>query len=110
LASSTYYWTSAELKTNNTPSEGWNWLSTKEDFEYPAVKGTQKVALKAESTNELAKKIVEGKCLVWRLNKTDSKSDMVIRPMKCNNPFFFYCYKKLPALKTPVSIGKTVQF
>jgi len=90
-----YFWTSADLKKDKKPSEGWTWLSTNKTFKYPAFDGLRAVNLKVEPTTKNKKDTIEGKCLLFMVNsKLDKhKHEIIIRPMKCNNPYFFYCYK-----------------
>jgi len=102
-----YFWTSAELEKNKNPSQGWTWLSTKKKFKYPPVNSSRIVNLRILKTNKDTKKIIQGKCIVWRAKNLEGlKREMCIRSIKCKNPYFFYCYKKLADSQIPVSTGK----
>jgi len=90
----TSIWTSAELK-DKVPTNGWNWISTMEHFEYPAFKEARHVNLQSEVITEDIKNVIQGDCLVMILKLLNVSSfEFDLKTIKCKNPYFFYCYEE----------------
>lgn len=96
----TYFWTSAYLDNYQKPKQGWKWLSTGDRYTYPEYDDSRKVQIALEAAIDPNR--IDGKCLAyfWKVEEGQPHK-LVLRPIKCNLPFFFYCYEEIEKLSEP---------